>query len=741
MRRALRLLLLCGAVATAPGILAPALAPWASAQEEEDLTQGLRGMREAYDRARERVDELDFQAAVRELQGLIDSRKGVRAADLSLEETKVLCAAYDLRARAQFNLGNAKAAEADFEALVKLDPSYGIDRQTLSPKVVDLFDQVRRRLVGILRLQIDPPRARVLLDGEPIDAAAAGGIGLLAGAHELRVELEGYDPVRDTVSGVGGTEIRRAIRLRPNRRTLEFITVPAGVKITVDGAPAGSSAGPATPDVEALATQFNFDPKQASAPLSVPLVTPGEHKVAFERDCFVPQTLTIRVEIDPEQDRALRFAPVILQEARTELQISSSPSGADVLIDGVRQGATPLALQGLCGGERDIEVVKPEVGRWHERIRTTVGQVNTLSVRLRPTLLYAGTFRLDEWGRAVWSDEDKPLLDALGRGLKTLNLVRLPQVQDEIRSAIVKWMIADPREPRSGTLLPPEILKVAAERTGADLVLAGLTVADDPDHAWTLALYSVLHPGADIIRLRTDRDDGVRAFVERLDVAPPETRTWWGMGLSDSTLPPTGPVVVRVLPGSPAAKAGMRVGDRIQTVASTKVQGTRDTLKALEAESAKPGGVRAPVILTVEGGDGPRTARLAPDESPALPPMTEPGLLYNRALAEFRLRARAATEESARGVAYLNLGISFMHFRAYDKALAEGLLKADLPQGSGIAAGTVQYYRGLCALRRGDPETARVAFEAAVRAPGSTLDSGDGPSAAAAATRALAAMQ
>ena len=483
---------IAGAALLATALLAPVLlwvGPVPAQEEVEDLTKDLKAMRDAYDRARERIDDLDFAAAVRELQSLIEPRRSARAADLTLEETKVLCAAYDLRARALFNLGRAKEAESDFDALLKLDPSYDIDRQTLSPKVVDLFDIVRRRLIGILRLHVDPPRARVRVDGEPVDATAPSGIGLLSGSHDLRIEMEGYDPHAETVVSVpGGPEQVRSIRLRANRRTLEFITAPAGVTVTRDGAPVGVTAGPPTPEVEALAAQFHFIARDASAPLATPLVKPGTHTVTFERDCYSTQTLTVKVELDPDSNRPLRFAPVLLQESKTELQITSIPAGAEVLVDGTRQGTTPLTLASLCGGERDITVVKGDIGRWSERVRMAPGQMNTLNVRLRPTLLYAGTFRLDEWGRAVWSDEDKPLLEALGRGLKTLNQVRQAQIQEEIRRTIVRWMISEPREVRAGTLLPPEILKDAAERTGADLVLAGLTFAGDPDHAWTLAL-------------------------------------------------------------------------------------------------------------------------------------------------------------------------------------------------------------------------------------------------------------
>jgi len=738
LRRGACTAVLIAVVVAVAMVAAPVPPAWA--QQEEDLTAGLRGMREAYDRARDRIEELDFAAAVSELQPVIEPRRAVRPADLGAEEQKLLCAAYDLRARAHFNLGNSGAAESDFEALLRLDPSWTIDRQTLSPKVVDLFDKVRRRMIAVLALVVEPPRARVSIDGEPVDPSAPDGIGLLAGSRTLAVAMDGYEPYTETLVIAGGGRLDRTVRLKPNRRSVEFITVPSGVRVTFDGAPAGLTAGPATPEVEALAATFGFDPARASAPLVVPLVAAGEHRVTFERDCHRPQTLTVKVDLDPA-NRPLRFSPVVLEESMGRLQIDSVPSGADVLVDGVRQGATPLTLGSLCGGERDITVVKADVGRWSERIRLTPGELNTLAVRLRPTLLYAGTFRLDEWGRAVWSDEDKPLIDALNRGLRSLNVVRMPAAQEAVRDAIVRWMIADPREARAGTLVPPDILKEAAEKTGADLVLAGLTHASDPEGAWTLALYSVLHAAPDRVRLKLGRDDEVRDFVTRLDSAPPESATFWGLSLADTALPPGGPVVARVLPGSPAAQAGIVRGERIVSVGEQRAAGAGQAMAALAAAADRGAGVRAPVVLSVLGKQGTRTVRIAPGEAPALLALTDRGRLYNRALAEYRLRSRAAVDDAARGVAQLNLGLAYMHFRAWDRAVSEGLGRADLPEGSGLARGTVLYYRGLCALRRGDPEAAKQAFTAASRSPGSTLESADGPSAAAAATRALQAAQ
>lgn len=739
-----RLLLLLGLALMVSPVAAPP-GPPLLAQEEEDLTAALKAMRAAFNRARERIENLDFAAAIRELSTVIEPRKAAKASDLSAEELTLLSAAYDIRGRAQFSLGNVKDAEADFGSLLRLNPGYAIDRQTLSPKVVDLFDRVRAKIAGILVVQLDPPKARLLVDGDPVEPVEGGRVPVLSGNHMLRAEADGHDPFEEMIAVVAGTETRKAIRLRPNRRTLQFVTVPAGVAVSIDGTPAGASAGPPTPEAEALAQQGGFDPKNASAPLLIPMVAAGDHKVTFEKDCYQSRTLTIKVTLDVEQNAPLKFTPVVLHDARSELRIASTPSGADVFVDGEKKGATPLTLSGQCGGERDVSVIKPDIGSWSERVRLAAGEVNTLDVKLRPTLAYAGTFRLDEWGRAVWSDEDKPLLDDIARGLKSLNVVRSPEILKALRDSVIKWMITEPGEVRAGTILPPALLEEAASKAKADLVLAGLTLNGDPDRSWTLALYSVLHPAPDVARLRTDQPEGARDFIRRLDSAPAARGPWWGMGMVDTLLDGQaeldGPLVVRVLPGGPAAKAGLRPGDRIKAVGNRRTPGVRDASQAIAAEMARPGGLKPTLVLAVEDLSGPRTVRVTPDEGPVVIPLSDPALLYNRALAEFRLRSRAATDEIERGAALLNLGVAFMHFRAYDRAESEGFAPAGLPAVTGVSQGTVLYYRGLCALRRGNPAAARSAFEQAQAQAGSTLDTGDGPSAAAAASRMLKAIE
>jgi len=230
IERPARLAILWLLLAAGPLPLSGPRAAEPAAPQEEDLTVDLRQMWAAFDRARGRIDDLDFGGAIRELSGIIESRKNRPPGGFGADELKLVTSAYDLRARASYNLGNARAAEDDFIALLGLNPAYDIDRQTLSPKVVDLFDRVRMRVAGVLMLQVDPPQARILVDGEPVDAQRPGGVALLAGDHELRIEMEGYDTRAARLSVSAGKEMRHSVRLVPNRRTLEFITITPATK-------------------------------------------------------------------------------------------------------------------------------------------------------------------------------------------------------------------------------------------------------------------------------------------------------------------------------------------------------------------------------------------------------------------------------------------------------------------------------------------------------------------------------
>ena len=63
----------------------------------------------------------------------------------------LLAQAYELRGRAYFNIGLQEKASENFRLLVQLKPDYALSKEKVSPKVVDLFNSVKKALVGYAR--------------------------------------------------------------------------------------------------------------------------------------------------------------------------------------------------------------------------------------------------------------------------------------------------------------------------------------------------------------------------------------------------------------------------------------------------------------------------------------------------------------------------------------------------------------------------------------------------------------
>lgn len=114
---------------------------------------------------------------------------------------------------------------------------------------------------------------------------------------------------------------------------------------------------------------------------------------------------------------------------------------------------------------------------------------------------------------------------------------------------------------------------------------------------------------------------------------------------------------------------------------------------------------------------------------------------YPAVLAALRLRALGAKGDEA-GLIHLNLALALMHFRRYDQAL-EQLKAAQLSRDHGVCQGTLAYDEGLCyrALGPQYQDEARKAFQSAAQYPAATLLGPDGPLVAPLAQQALDDLQ
>jgi TonB family protein len=194
--------------------------------------------------------------------------------------------------------------------------------------------------------------------GLPMGLMLASGALLLLALLAVGVVL-----VRQRTSGpaapVAASEDVGAARVPAGEGEIQVDTQPAGATISVDGQPRGAS------------------------PLSVKGLPPGSHQVKAELSGYQARFTT--VVIRPGSLQAKLQLTLEPPSNKTGLaDILSTPAGAQVTIDGVKQGRTPLRGHKLPTGTRHVEMVTEGHEPWSGNLTVEEGKTARLNTRLEP---------------------------------------------------------------------------------------------------------------------------------------------------------------------------------------------------------------------------------------------------------------------------------------------------------------------------------------------------------------------
>lgn len=162
----------------------------------------------------------------------------------------------------------------------------------------------------------DPSGAELLSGGQSLGVTPAT-VELLSGERMLLFSKPGFATHREPLTVVAGSpQALPVIRLTPAAGVLRVQTDPPGAAITVDGDFRGGS--PATVEVS---------PDRA-------------HRVVLSRAGYESQERTVTLGRGAEQSIDIRLKPRL-----GTIRVLSRPAGAEVAVDGLRAGRTPLDLQ------------------------------------------------------------------------------------------------------------------------------------------------------------------------------------------------------------------------------------------------------------------------------------------------------------------------------------------------------------------------------------------------------------
>ncbi len=221
------------------------------------------------------------------------------------------------------------------------------------------FKRVEIKLVkakGSLKIISQPLEADIFLDNKYSGKTPQTLSNLDAGEHRLKLSKSGYEDYEQVLSIKGNKQERITVDLPE--------ILPATLKII---------SQPADCDVY-LNRQF-----KGKTPLVLHKVTPGFTSILLTHPMHKDWMTTIVLE----STEAKELEPV-LKKKTGKIVINSKPDGADIKINGVPTGKTPLVISEIEYGKYTIKISKRDYETKTEYISLYSENTKTINTRLLP---------------------------------------------------------------------------------------------------------------------------------------------------------------------------------------------------------------------------------------------------------------------------------------------------------------------------------------------------------------------
>jgi hypothetical protein len=721
------------------------------AAQVPDPVEALRG---DVAKARQLVDT-DVQAATELLDRLaVQSLESRRVRTLSEAERPLHREVFLLRANVHLQMLNNDKVEESFRELLRIDPFF---TGPLAPREQELMNTLRAREGGILDVSSSEANSKIVVNGVPagLTGEQPTRLPLLAGEYEVRLEKEGFQPGTARVTIQTGQVV--ALRdLAPTRRVppIAFLADREDVEMTVDGgAPVRLTRLAGLRSQLTSAESAAFDQAVTVAhlegsgsgillrdpPVDRPIV------VRFRKECLVEETRTIAVTSESlakltGTEPLLWFGDasvVKLQPDVGTLRVQSTPADADVFVDGQVLGRTPFERT-LCSGQHQVRV-RHRIGSTSSSVTISRGRTEVVDTTLKLSLGFGGAVEAVQSGLRPAPDltsEIERALPAVVTSYRVSSRIELPPdvLRWTDRSAADLVTAADRHD--AAAILP--LLKLASENFEAPLLAVAVrrSTAAGSELPVDLMLFWIDQAVPDVVRWTPPED--LRALLARFD-APADAsefvyRQDIGVRVADTSLKDVPLVVARVEPGSPAAQAGIKPGDSIESVDGA---GTTAQQLAELVRQKHPGDVLALRVSTP--GKPPRQVSLPIQRRSRQAPVFDPALLANAVVAKLNFATIVTKASADRDLFAFHTALAYMRLGDYKAAMTSLTSIGVLSEGIGIGPSAVLFYRARCHEALGEKDKALALYKTLSTVEDRSI-SDDGASVGAMARRRLASV-
>ncbi|MEE8526432.1 MAG: PEGA domain-containing protein [Thermoanaerobaculia bacterium] len=637
------------------------------------------------------------------------------------------------RARIQIRFGEEDLARQSLERMLTIDPGAVIDRESAPAELLKLSDRLRRRLVGNVNLQLEPPDAEVTIDGRRVDPAA-GPISALSGQRWLDVERVGYEPLSQEIEIAAGRQTDYEIALERTSPVLRLHTRPNGAEVTIDGEVVGVTEGMAPED---FLRHGSYRRDEFSSELVLTGVEPGLRVLQVVKDGY--RSYRSELRIDELIDYPM--PPIVLERESGTLVFRDLPADARIVVDGrparvENPGASRPRIT-LEPGEHEVRISSSSSRMFSSRFFLADRQTIDVNVRLLPGVAFLGI--LGRRGE-VAANLARALKVTLGDAGKWAVLDRsregpgvLAAVGVTAEALVAASDDRDAREQaaRTGSLPPPtrddaidwRRVQQAVDRQAPGMLYVVAVVVEDLLESNARIFVWPAAPGPsepDVVKLPLGEPGAANrlgaAFHRRIALRAP----WFGALLIDGAV---GPVVADVTPGSPAETAGLTVGDQVVDADRIPVAS-----RAAFDNRIAAAGIGATIELRLRSATGEeRTASLRVGTSPWLRADFGDGGLDSVTYTDLELMAEEAASEDL-WLIRTNQALLLLRAGEAEEAVRR-LRSVGAPQSShGVSQATVDYWLAMAleATGPGYRDAARALLERAAGSPGARLFDHDG---------------
>ena len=252
------------------------------------------------------------------------------------------------RGRAYFGIGLPEKASENFRQLVQLKPDHALSKEKVSPKIVDLFNTVKKALVGYLAVSSQPAGRPGHARRARATCAPTWGSPTSSRSRSWPATTRSRSPRTGYQTETRDGQHRGARRPRPCEVPLVrvlasafFVTEPAGVEVWVDGELRATTAGNLAPELHEVArargprSRAGLGAHRDREPLARQPRRRAAPQVLRDGQAHARHRRSRRTTtLDPDQAGGL---------ARPRCTLTSDPPGARIFLNGEARGVTPAA--------------------------------------------------------------------------------------------------------------------------------------------------------------------------------------------------------------------------------------------------------------------------------------------------------------------------------------------------------------------------------------------------------------